>query len=107
MLEVTSADYIDEFRIRIRFNNGDEGVVDLADALWGPMFEPLKDPAIFRRFEVSDVLHTVTWENDADLAPEYLHQKMVEQSHTSEPETGSVSCRKSSPAAHSREVPKR
>lgn len=86
MLEVTAAQYVDQFRIRIRFNNGDEGVVDLADALWGPMFEPLKDPAIFRRFQVSDVLHTVRWENDADLAPEYLHQKMVEQSDARERE---------------------
>jgi hypothetical protein len=84
MLEVATAQYVDQFRIRIRFNNGDEGVVDLADALWGPMFEPLKDPAVFRRFEVSDVVHTIRWENDADLAPEYLHQKLVEQSNARE-----------------------
>ena len=88
MLEVTAAQYVHQFRIRIRFNNGDEGVVDLADALWGPMFEPLKDPAVFRRFEVSEVMHTVQWENDADLAPEYLHQKMVEQSDAGDGEGG-------------------
>jgi hypothetical protein len=87
MLEVTAAQYIEQFRIRVRFNNGDEGVVDLADALWGPMFEPLKDPTVFRRFELLDVLHTITWENDADLAPEYLHQKMVEQNARPEPVT--------------------
>ena len=40
--------------------------------------------AVFRRFEVSEVMHTVRWENDADLAPEYLHQKMVEQSDACE-----------------------
>ncbi|MDA1051029.1 MAG: DUF2442 domain-containing protein [Planctomycetota bacterium] len=80
MLEVTAAHYVDQFRIRVRFNSGEEGVVDLADTLWGPMFEPLQDPAVFRRFEVSEVLHTVKWENDADLAPEFLYQKMVEQS---------------------------
>ena len=79
MLEVTAAHYIDQFRIRVRFNNGEEGVVDLAGTLWGPMFEPLKDTAAFRRFEVSEVLHTLKWENDADLAPEFLYQKMVEQ----------------------------
>ena len=79
MLEVTDARHVDQFRIHVQFNNGDEGVVDLADSLWGPMFEPLKDPTVFRRFELSGVLHTVRWENDADLAPEYLHQKMVEQ----------------------------
>ena len=49
------------------------------------MFEPLKDPAVFRRFEVSDVLHTIRWENGADLAPEYLHQ-MVEQADARERE---------------------
>ena len=79
MLEVTEARYVDGYRILVRFNNGEEGVVDLADALWGPVFEPLRDAEFFRRFKVSDVLHTIRWENDADLAPEYLFQKMVEQ----------------------------
>ena len=79
MLEVTTAEYLGGHRIRIAFNNGEEGTVDLADALWGAMFEALKDPAAFRRFELSPVLHTLCWENDADLAPGYLYEKMVEQ----------------------------
>ena len=80
MLEVTTARYLDRYRIFVQFNNGERGVVDLEETLWGPMFEPLKDVAVFQRFEVSQVLHTIRWENDADLAPEYLFQKMVEQS---------------------------
>ncbi len=78
MLEVTMAQYVGGYRIRLRFNNCREGIVDLTDVLWGPMFEPLRDIAAFRRFEVSDVLHTICWENDADLAPEFLLQKLVE-----------------------------
>ena len=81
MLEVTGAEYVEGYRIRLRFNNGEAGVVDLKDALWGPMFEPLRDLAAFKRFTVSEVLHTLCWENDADLAPEFLYDKMVEQSH--------------------------
>ena len=80
MLEVIKAEYIEEYRIQIAFNNGASGVVDLTDTLWGAMFEKLKDYNIFRKFEVSDVVHTIRWENDADLAPEYLYEKMVEQS---------------------------
>ncbi len=91
MLEVTTAEYVDEFRIRVRFSNGEEGVVDLADSLWGPMFEPLKDVAAFRRFEVSGVLHTIRWENNADLAPEYLYQKMVEQADAPDQHDGRTS----------------
>ena len=80
MLEVTAAEYLGEHRVRIAFNNGEQGEVDLSDALWGTMFEPLQDPATFQRFELSSVLHTICWENNADLAPEYLYAKMVEQS---------------------------
>jgi hypothetical protein len=79
MLEIISAEYAGGCRLRVCFSNGDEGTVDLADSLWGPVFEPLRDPAAFKRFEVSPVLHTVRWENDADLAPEFLYEKMVEQ----------------------------
>jgi hypothetical protein len=83
-LEVTEAKYLDGHRLRIAFNNGEEGTVDLVDALWGPMFERLRDTAAFQRLEVSPVLHTVRWENDADLAPEYLYAKMLEQRETAD-----------------------
>jgi hypothetical protein len=79
MLEVASAEYVEGYKIRLHFNNGETGLVDLKDCLWGSMFEPLRDPSVFKRFRVSEVLHTVCWENEADLAPEFLHDKMVEQ----------------------------
>ena len=79
MMEILSADYVDGYRIRVRFSNGEGGVIDLTDALWGPVFEPLKDLARFKRFQVSDIFHTIAWDNGADFAPEYLYQKMLEQ----------------------------
>lgn len=84
MLEVLSATYVDGYRLRVSFSNGDSGIVDLSDALWGPVFEPLRDPAAFRRFRVSEVFRTVCWDNGADFAPEFLHDKMAEQSHAAE-----------------------
>jgi hypothetical protein len=79
MLRVTRAEHLEGFRIRVSFSNGEDGVVDLFEALWGPVFEPLKDPNRFRDFKVSEVLHTIAWENGADFAPEYLYDRMVEQ----------------------------
>ena len=79
MLEVVRGEHVEGYRIRVEFNTDEGGEVDLQDALWGPVFEPLRDPERFRRFEVSDVLRTITWENDADLAPEFLRDKMIEQ----------------------------
>ena len=51
MLQITTADYLDGHRVRVCFSNGEHGTVNLADAAQGPMFEPLRDPAIFQRFE--------------------------------------------------------
>ena len=81
MLEVTSAEHVGGYKVRLRFNNGESGVVDLEGALWGPVFEPLRDPLAFARLSVSEVLHTVCWDNGADFAPEFLYEKMAEQSH--------------------------
>jgi hypothetical protein len=79
MVEITRAEHLEGFRIRLFFSTGEDGVVDLFEALWGPVFEPLKDPNRFKEFKVSEVLHTIAWENGADFAPEFLYDKMVEQ----------------------------
>jgi hypothetical protein len=84
MLEVTGAEYVEGYKIRLRFSNGEQGMVDLKDCLWGPMFEPLRELSVFKRFVVSEVLHTVCWENEADFAPEFLYDKTVEQSRAAD-----------------------
>ena len=70
---VVSAEYEGEFKIRLVFNDGVAGVVDFADWLDGPVFEPLKDPDYFARFFVEG--GTVGWPNGADIAPETLHER--------------------------------
>ncbi len=75
MIRVTEAHHLDAYTLLLRFNDGSEGQVDLTDELYGPMFEPLKDPTVFRQFQVHPELHTVTWPNGADFAPEFLYQR--------------------------------
>ena len=71
-LHVTAARPLDGYRVEVRFDDGREGIADLEDALNGPMFEPLKDPEMFRKFRVDEELRTIVWPNGADLAPEYI-----------------------------------
>ncbi|HOC69743.1 MAG TPA: DUF2442 domain-containing protein [Candidatus Hydrogenedentes bacterium] len=82
MVEVTAAKYVKNYRIFVVFNTGEEGEVDLEAALWGPVFEPLKNLDVFKRFEVSPLFHTIVWENEADFAPEFLRDKLLEQRKT-------------------------
>ncbi len=72
-----SAIYLGGYRLRLEFTDGAAGEVDLEDQLWGEMFEPLRDPEYFQRFEVHPDLNTLTWPNGADLAPEYLYRAIA------------------------------
>ena len=76
MIEVTSARYLDEYKIWIEFNDGTAGVADLHNDLWGQIFEPLKDRELFKNFKISEIMNTIEWENGADLAPEFLYKKV-------------------------------
>jgi hypothetical protein len=76
MIRVVDAHYVAGNVLRVRFNDGSEGEVDLSEELWGEMFEPLRDPAVFRSFRVDPDIHTVVWPNGADFAPEFLREKV-------------------------------
>ena len=76
--KLESAEYVGGYRIHLRFADGRAGEVDLTDDLWGEVFEPLKDPAIFRRFRLDKELNTISWETGADLAPEYLYERAAQ-----------------------------
>ncbi|OQX26797.1 MAG: hypothetical protein BWK80_08600 [Desulfobacteraceae bacterium IS3] len=74
-LHVTDAKYLKKYTVRVAFNDGASGSVDLSSELWGKVFEPLKDINCFRRFEIRG--HTLSWDNGADFAPEFLRENIV------------------------------
>lgn len=75
-LHIKEAKYIRDYVIWLRFNDGTEGEVDLAEELDGEVFGPLKDIDQFKKFRVDSEIDTVVWENGADFAPEFLHERM-------------------------------
>ena len=70
---VVEARYVTDHVVWLRFQDGTAGEIDLASALEGPMFEPLRDPEVFRQFQIHPEFHTLVWANGADIAPEFLH----------------------------------
>ncbi|MGD0728393.1 MAG: DUF2442 domain-containing protein [Spirochaetia bacterium] len=71
---VIHAEYLGEYKIRLRFADGAEGDVDLSSELYGEIFEPLKDKNLFRRFSIHAEFGTLVWANGADIAPEFLYE---------------------------------
>ncbi len=67
------------YRLFVEFDNGVSGEIDLSSELWGEMFEPLRDEALFATARQDEMSGTVVWANGADLAPEYLFDLLVKQ----------------------------
>jgi hypothetical protein len=73
MVAVTNVEPLGGYRLGLWFDDGSEREVDLADELWGPMAEPLRDPELFRRVRVDPELRTIVWPNGFDMDPDVLH----------------------------------
>jgi hypothetical protein len=76
MLHVRSVRPLSGYRLWIVFDDGCEGEVDLQGELHGPVFEPLQQVEYFQRVSVDPELETVVWPNGADLAPEFLRERL-------------------------------
>ena len=71
-LHINEAKYIDDYKLRLKFNNNEVRTVNLEKELYGKVFEPLKDKTFFKDFFISH--NTVEWKNGADFAPEFLYE---------------------------------
>jgi hypothetical protein len=73
-LHIVSVSYLDSYKLRLTFNDGITKDVDLQDELYGEVFDPLKDIALFKQVAVNPDSSTIEWPNGADFAPEFLYE---------------------------------
>lgn len=74
---VTKVEPLEKHRLRLEFDDGLKGVVDLTEVIWGPIFAPLVEEEYFMKAFLDEGIGTVAWPNGADLAPEYLRRILV------------------------------
>ena len=77
IITILKAEYKCDFKLLLIFNNGVQGIVNLENHLDGEVFEPLKNIEVFMNFSLDG--WTVTWNNELDLAPEFLYKLCIEQ----------------------------
>jgi hypothetical protein len=73
MLRVTHVEPLEEYRLRVAFDDGVVREVDCRFLLHGTLGEPLRDPDYFRQVRVDEESRTIMWPNGLDPAPELLH----------------------------------
>jgi len=78
VLNVTNAEYIGEYKVKLAINDGAKGLVNLENFILNAkpngMFKPLQDLKNFATVKYDKDARTITWFNEADLAPEYLRE---------------------------------
>jgi hypothetical protein len=72
--DVVQVEYLDGYRLRLRFEDGTEGVVDVSQLVqFTGVFAPLEDRAYFAQVSVNGDIGTTCWSNGADLDPDVLY----------------------------------
>jgi hypothetical protein len=67
----------EDYTLRIVFENGEKGVLDMKPILNFGVFQRLKKYEIFRQVRVG--FDTVEWEYGVDLDPEFIYAKCMTQ----------------------------
>ena|SRR6266545_3058508 len=70
---VLSLEKVAPFTLRLLFEDGTSQLIDFRPALYGEIFEPLRDPAVFDQVRLDPEIGTITWPNGADFEPAMLH----------------------------------
>ena len=74
VVEVTA---VGGYRLRLRFEDGVEGEVDVAELVpFDGVFAELREPATFERVRVDTELGTIVWPGGADLDPDVLYARV-------------------------------
>jgi hypothetical protein len=66
---------IGDYRLRLLFDDGTAGDVDLSAMEWKGVFEPLRDPTYFAKVKIDTDAATIGWPNGVVLAPETLYEE--------------------------------
>jgi hypothetical protein len=76
--DIVAAKVLGDYRVHLRFEDGAEGVIDLAPLLsFRGVFEPLRNPSYFAQVRVDPGLGTVVWPNGADMDPNVLYGRIT------------------------------
>lgn len=61
------------YTLRVRFDDGNEQVINFRPVLAGGLYGPLRDQVIFEQVRLDPEVHTLVWPNGADFDPTTLH----------------------------------
>ena len=74
LYDVVGFEIIDDYTIRVIFDNEFERTIDFEPVLLGPIFGPLRELALFNQVTLDPDLGTLIWPTGADIDPNVLYE---------------------------------
>jgi hypothetical protein len=71
--DVTDFEHVEDYKLRIKFDDGSEQLIDFEPVLYGPLFGALRDPRVFKQVKLEPGIGTLVWPNGADVDPTVLY----------------------------------
>lgn len=72
MPKLTEVRPLENYRLFLRFDNGEQRIFDVSPYITGSWYGQLKDPEVFRTVHISG--RTVEWADGQDIAPHELYE---------------------------------
>ena len=93
MPRVVKVTPLPRYCLHVEFDDGVSGTVEIFPRLSGPVFEKLRDEAVFRQVTIDEESGAVCWPNGPDLAPDAMYSRLsgkpMFQEHQERAEAGS------------------
>ena len=77
MIRIIEATPLEGYRLKVRFNDGVEGIYAVEPQRRGGVFLKLQELAVFNAVRVNPDFGCVEWPGDVDLCPTSMHEEMV------------------------------
>ena len=64
------------YRLRMRYADGVEGIIDLSEQVGRGVFAPLRDEALFRNVQIGD-RGQIAWSDNLDICPDSAYLEIT------------------------------
>ena len=73
LIRVREFEIVDEYTLRVEFDDGQERTINFEPVLYGYYYGPLRDLDLFNQVYIDEEIHTLVWPNEADFDPATLY----------------------------------
>jgi hypothetical protein len=77
LYKVVDYKVLTRYTVWVKFDDESEQVINLEPVLYGEMWGPLRDLALFTQVTIDPIARTLSWPNGADFDPETLRNWSV------------------------------